>query len=248
VKVTPELLTALGEKSRQRLATLPEFDFLGRNIVRFKEFDNRKDISVNETERRKERDEDKAFRNKMEDWRDKMKAESSFKRGSILLGLSEEKNKTHQVQLHEGVLPNGRPRANNFYQKIYYYEDGKGDIHSVNVETFNFESALRKSADVAAAMQKSLGREVKADTATEILRRFRNSDPGSNFNVEATFKEFMPELTQQEQDKLLPDFFKELVQIDPEVLEQDERFDIDLREAARVCVDWLTILQGSVAK
>jgi carboxyl-terminal processing protease len=248
VKVTSDLITALDAKSAERMAKLPEFDYLNQFIARFKEIDNKKDISVNETLRRKEKDDDKAFRNKMEDWLDQMKADGSYPREDILLALSEKKNAAHQVQLHEGVLPNGKPRANNYYQKIYYFEDAKKDIHAVNVETFNFESALRKSADVAAAMGKCLGRDVKEATATEILRRFRNSDPGSNFDVEATFKEFMPELTDAELGLLLPAFFKELVTSDPDVLDEDNRFDIDLREAVRVSVDWLSLLQTGIPK
>jgi carboxyl-terminal processing protease len=242
IQVTKPLLDVLEKDSAARQSTLPEFDYLRQVIAKFREIDDRKDVSLNEDVRRNEKDDEKVFRNNMEDRMDEMKADGSYKRSEVLLSLSERKNYKHQQQLHEGVLPNGRPRANNYYQKIYYYEDENGEIHAVNVEKFSFESALRKSAEIAGVMTKSLGHEVKEETAVGILRRFRNSDPGADFNVEATFKEFMPDISDKDLDKFLPEFFKELVKIDPDVLDDEDRFDIDQREALRVAVDWIRTL------
>jgi carboxyl-terminal processing protease len=242
VVVTPALNAKLNAASQQRMAKLPEFDFLKQSIARFKTIDDKKDISVNEAVRRKERDDDKAFRNRMEDWMDKMKADNSYPRESILLALSLKQNATHQAQLHEGVLPNGRPRANNFYQKIYYYEDASKEIHPIKVELINYESAIRKSADVADVMSKVLGQKVTPETAKEVLQHLQSSDPGSNFNVEDTFAEYMPKLPAGALDSLLPAFFNKLVELDPDVIDDEARFDIDMREAARVSADWVSLL------
>ena len=244
-RVTPDLLAKLNAGTEHRLSTLPEFDYLKQSIARFKEYDDKKDISVNEKQRLEEKAKDKAFRNRMEDWLDQMKADDSYPRYDVLLALSEQKNATHQAQLHEGVLPNGKPRANNYYQKIYYFEDDKGEIHPVNVEEFNYESALRKSAEVAKTMSDALGEKISDEAATNILGHFRNADRGSNFNVENTFKEYLPKLDEQQLDKVLPVFFKKLVELDPDVIDGEGRFDICMREAARVAADWVENENGN---
>lgn len=238
-EATAPVLAYLSGLSAQRRTALPEFDYLGQSIARFRDFDNRKDISVCESVRRKERDDAKTFRNRMEDWRNSMRASSAYASTDVFLRLSEQKNTAHQAQLHEGVLPNGRPRANNYYQKIYYYEDAKGDIHAVNVERIDYETALRHAADIAKVMGDSIGRPVEADTATKILQSFSNADRGSNFNVDATFAEYLPGLSEADSGKLLPAFYKKLVELDPDVLDEEARFDIPMREAARVAVDWV---------
>jgi carboxyl-terminal processing protease len=245
--VTPALLADLNANSQKRMTALPEFDFLKQSIARFKEIDNRKDISVNESVRRKERDDSKAFRNRMEDWLDKMKADNSYPRENILLALSVKQNATHQAQLHEGVLPNGRPRADNYYQKIYYFEDADKNIHPIKVETINYESALRKCDEVASVMSDVIGTKVKPETAKEILQHLQSSDPGSNFDVEGTFIEYMPKLKKGDLDKLLPAFFHKLVELDPDVVDDDVRFDIEMREASRVSADWATLLSKGKA-
>jgi len=240
-EVTPSVLSRLSTLSEKRRATSPEFDYLAQSIARFRDVDDKKDISLCEATRRAEREQDKLFRNKMEDSLDSMRAKDPWKREKVELRLAEEKSATHQTQLHEGILPNGRPRANNYYQKIFYFEDAKGVITSVNVEEIDYESAGRKAGEVAAAMTAALGQTVKEDVAANILRHLRNSDRGSNFNVEATFAQYLPEVKGADLDKLLPAFFHKLVDLDPDVLDGEARFDIPMREAARVAADWVTL-------
>lgn len=247
VIVTPALIAQLDAESEKRMTSLPEFDYLKQSIARFREIDDKKDISVNEAIRLKERGESKAFINRMEDWLDKMKADDAYPREGIQLALSVKQNAAHQAQLREGVLPNGRPRAGNYYQKIYYFEDENGDLHPIKVELINYESAVRKSAEVAATMSQVLGKTIATEKAKEILQHLQSSDPGSNFDVEGTFAEYMPDLPKDALDKLLPAFFHKLVEIDPDVIDDEARFDIDMREAARVSADWISLLDKGEA-
>ncbi|MFA5258064.1 MAG: carboxy terminal-processing peptidase [Opitutales bacterium] len=237
-RVDDALLDTLSKHSAERLASMPEFAYLNAMIDRFKKKDAQKDISINEQKRLAEREDDKAFRNHMEDWLDKMKAYDSYKRTSVLLALTEQKNAAHQEQLRDTPLPNGRVRANSYYQKVYYHQDAKGEIHPVSVESFNYESAMRRSAEVAAEMSKALGITITEGSARDLLRAFRNSDSGTDFNVERIFRQFMPDLSDAQMDALLPAFYGELVALDPDVLNDDARFDIPMREAARTAADW----------
>jgi len=237
-RVDGALLGTLSEHSTRRMADLPEFAYLDEMIARFKEKDERKDISINKQKRLAEKEDDKTFRNHMEDWLDKMKLSDSYKRTSVLLALAEQKNAAHQEQLRYTPLPDGRARANSYYQKIYYHQDAEGEIHPISVESFNYESVMRRSVEVAAVMSKALGSEVTEDTARAVLRAFRNADPGTDFNVERIFHQFMPGLDDTQIEVLLPAFFGELVTLDPDVLDDETRFDVPMREAARAAADW----------
>ncbi len=239
--VTPELIAALSKASGARMASLPEFDYLAQTIARFRQKDEKKDISINLDVRRAERDDDKAFRERMEDWMDQMEADLTFPRIRVRLDLTIQNDQTHQQQLRETPLPDGRARAGSYYQKVYYHQDSEGIIHPVNVETYNFESVLRRASEVAAALTQALGREVSEEVAVAILKEFRNSDSGSDFNVEKTFRAQIPELDDAEMNTVLAAFFEKLTQIDPHAMDSVDRFDIHMREAVRVAADWVSL-------
>lgn len=243
VRVNKDLLDTLQKGSASRMETMHEFSYLTEGIERFRQKDAQKEISLNREERLRQREDDRLYRNRMEDLRNELKASFAYPRSELQLALAKQKDATHQQQLRDTPLPDGRARAGSYYQKIYYHVDGESDIHPVRVEGFDYESAMRRSAEMAAAMSNALGKDMPEDKARDILRAFRNSDPGSDFNVEKVFRLYLPELSEAELAALLPRFFAKLVEIDPDAVDQDAAFDVPLREALRIAVDWVNTLR-----
>ncbi len=240
-RVSEELLSALSANTAQRLETLPEFKYLNDNIERFRIKDEQKDISLNKEKRIAEREDDKAFRNRMEDWRNDLRSSDAYPHIKVDLELARLNEATHQQQLRDTLLPDGRQRAGSYYQKIYYHQDDMGHIHPVRVEAFNYETVLRRSEEVTEVISKALGKEISNETTQDILRAFRNSDLGTDFNVDKVFGQYLPELGDEQLDALLPLFYAKLVEIDPDAVDESDRFDVPLREAARVAADWVSL-------
>ena len=85
----PHVLTPLREASRARQESLPEFQYLRRNIDWFAERQNQKEISLNLAEREAKRDADEAFRESMKE-EAKALQESNYKFTEYLLVPPEE--------------------------------------------------------------------------------------------------------------------------------------------------------------
>ncbi len=143
-RVTPELLAHLRERSIDRLTSEEEFQYLKDSIERFRIRQERKDVSLNLEQRLREREEEEQFKRDMERLRDELADKYGYEAVKVTLDLTATKEKQHQQQLHDALLPNGKPRANQYYQKVFYFEDHDGHIKPINVETFNYERARRQ--------------------------------------------------------------------------------------------------------
>ncbi len=247
-RVSTGLLATLRERSEARLATLEEFQYLKSQIDRFTLKNDQKDISLNMAKRQIERAEDKAFRQKMDKWLDELDHELSYPAHEVRLNLAQLKEEQHQAQLREVLLPNGKQRANAYYQKVFYYSDDSVGIRPVNVETFDYERALRSVPAIVDTLSASLGQPVEPEAVRLILHTFRTADRGTDFRVEETFKTALPQISDEQIAAVLPDFFRKLVELDPQVVSDAPQLDIGMREAARVVADWVDIQQSPLRR
>jgi carboxyl-terminal processing protease len=241
--VQDSLLESLMQKSRQRQDTLEEFDYLKRNVAWYKQRHDQKTVSLNIDERRMEKDELEQLRDVFEEQRDELSAKLAYEAEAVDLDLTMEKDQAHQAKLHSTVLPNGEKRANQFYQKVFYYQaPDDEEIHEIWVEYFDYEEALDAAASVAEVLSEASGTVIPEEQAREILTRFKNLDRGTDFNVLAPFKEVLGEdLDEEAMLAAMPAFFTRMVEIDPDILLERPKLDIPLRESLRIVQDWINV-------
>jgi len=237
------LLEQLAGRSARRQAADPEFGFLNQNIAWFRERHERKEASLNLEQRRAEKDAVEAMRKHFEEQRDQLSRELAYPVRPVKLALTGERERSHQEKLRSTPLPDGRPRANQFYQKVFYYEAPDGDrIHDIWIDSFNYDRALRHAEELAEVVGARTGMEIAPEQMTDILTRLRNADRGADFDVLAPFLTVLGEATGR--DALLeamPAFFTRLVELDPDVLLERAKLDIHLREGLRIVRDWIEL-------
>ena len=239
--VGSSLIQELSQKSHLRQEQYQEFDFLKKNIAWLKERFDRKTVSLNLTERRREKDELEAMRDYFDKRRDSLNRELAFPVEDVDLDITVEKDLAHQKKLQETPLPDGSPRANRFYQKVFYYQAPEDqEIHEIWVEYFDYEKALPEVEAVAATLSQAYGRTLTREQVSLILTRMKNSDRGSSFDVMAPFREVLGEsLNEEAMLAAMPAFFSKMVEIDPDVLLDRPKLDVPLRESLRIVRDWV---------
>jgi carboxyl-terminal processing protease len=238
--VRNDLLETLHNRSNLRQAKYQEFDYLKRMVAWYEERHERKSVSLNLEERRKEKEEVENMRLFFDGLRDDLSRELAFKVRSIKLDLAEEKERAHQQKLRETPLPNGRDRANQFYQKVYYHvEPETEEIHEIWIEYFDYDKALNHADAFTGPLSEALGRDISTAQASAILTRFKNADRSSDFNAAEPFTAVLGEdIGSEKIDAALPAFFSRLVEIDPDVLLERSKLDVPLREGLRIVRDW----------
>ncbi|MEX0331790.1 MAG: carboxy terminal-processing peptidase [Puniceicoccaceae bacterium] len=241
--VQNKLLESLNAKSRQRQELSEEFEFLKENIAWYKERHDMKYVSLNLEERRKEKEELEDIRDRFEDIRNNLSEELAYEVESVKLELTKLKEEAHQDKLASTPLPGGRERANQFYQKVFYYQEAPGEkIHEIWVEYFDYDKALEESEALAATLQEASGIELSKEDTEEILTRFKNKDRGTDFNVLDPFTAVLGEdIDKPALLEAMPAFFTKLVEIDPDILLERSKLDIPLRESLRIVRDWIEI-------
>lgn len=244
-RINDSLLQQLNERSLARQASLPEFDFTQRHIEWVRERRDRKEVSLNLDFRHSERDETEATRRAFEAERNDLGRRLAFPAQPINLRLTESRDLAHQQKLAETPLPNGLPRANNFYQKVFYFKaEGEDKIHEVWVEFFNYDKALQNAEPIAKVLSEALEINFPLDEMESILTRLRNADRGSDFNVLAPFREVLGDrIDETALMAAMPAFFTKLIQLDPEVLSDRPRLDVQLRETLRIAQDWVKLIE-----
>ena len=241
--VQNNLLETLSTKSRLRQDQSEEFAFLKENIAWYKERHDMKYVSLNLEERRKEKEQLEEIRDRFEDIRDKLSEQLTYEVEPVKLDLTKIKEEAHQEKLVSTPLPGGRERANQFYQKVFYYQAAPGEkIHEIWVEYFDYDKALEESEALAALLQEATGIEFSEADTREILTRFKNKDRGTDFNV---IEPFTAVLGEDIDEAVLPDampaLFTRLVEIDPDILLERSKLDIPLRESLRIVRDWIEV-------
>ncbi len=238
-----DLLSSLSDKSLARQADYEEFAYQNKKIAWYEERHEKKVVSLNLEQRRKEKDELEAMRDFFDDRLDELSKELGYTVQSVDLALTEEKDLAHQDKLKNTPLPNGQQRANQFYQKVFYYQDPEKDkIHEIWVEFFDYEKALDVSGEFAQLLSDTYGKEISKENTVEILTRFKNTDRGSDFNVLAPFKAVLGEdMDEQAMLAAMPAFFTKMVEVDPDILLERAKLDITLRESLRIVRDWVEL-------
>ena len=236
---TDNLLAILRKQSKERLNTLDEFTYLKENIDWFQKKQDEKEVSLNLNQRRKQKDDDVRFKESMDKQLDELST-LDFPSTDVLLDLSIEKENQHQEKLQKSILPNGKPKKNQYYQKVYYHASNESnDIKEVFVERIDFEKMIKYSDDISAYLSQKINTQLKSQTIEDIMNQFKNADRTEDFLVEKAFKKhFDNTLKESEINILLPLFFNKLIEIDPHILEDKPVLDIPLRESFRVVADW----------
>lgn len=236
---TDNLLAILRKQSKERLNTLDEFTYLKENIDWFQKKQDEKEVSLNLNQRRKQKDDDVSFKESMDKQLDELST-LDFPSTDVLLDLSIEKENQHQEKLQKSILPNGKPKKNQYYQKVYYHASNESnDIKEVFVERIDFEKMIKYSDDISAYLSQKINTQLKSQTIEDIMNQFKNADRTEDFLVEKAFKKhFDNTLKESEINILLPLFFNKLIEIDPHILEDKPVLDIPLRESFRVVADW----------
>lgn len=242
--VTPELIDYLKARSQLRRETLPEFGFLNEQIEWFKERQEKKEYSLNLEKRQAQKDADKAFSEEMEDRQDAL-AENGYNETDIELELSKEREVIHQEKLLHSTLPDGRSKQNTYYQKMFYYLNPEtNEIKVLNLEHFDYEKVLEHTDELASILRDKYALNFSDEMMTEALTRLKNSDIGSDFQVEETFREQLPELTDEAIQEFMPDLCIKMIEIYPDVLLERPKLDIHMREAMRIMADWVEYSNG----
>ncbi len=239
--VSDDLLSRLSEKSRERQENYEEFDYLKEHIAWFKERHDQKTVSLNLEVRRQEKEEIEARRDHFDELRDELSDKLALEVHPVELAITDEKEAAHQQKLHNTPLPGGVPRANNFYQKVFYYQAPDEDkIHEIWVEYFDYEKALKDVPEIATLLADASGLDISEEQTTEILTRLKNTDRGADFNILEPFKAVLGE--EVADDKILqamPAFFTKMVDVDPDILLERAKLDVPLRESLRIVFDWI---------
>lgn len=241
--INEDLFTQLKNASSKRQASLEEFQYMTRVIERFKERQEQKDFSLNLNQRIEKKDQDSAWREESESERKRLAAEMPFTQRNIKLDLTRAQDAVHQNKLANALLPNGLPRANNFFQKIYYHQpEPTADIKEVFVENLDYEKALKSSASLAKSLSEATGQEISEAKLRTFLQYMRSADRGTDIQVETKFAELIGlPIADNQANAALAILFKELIVLDPGALDENPVLDVHLRESLRVVMDWLQI-------
>ena len=240
VRIDLDLLDHLRMLSNERQEELEEFFFLKRRIQRFKATQDQTEYSLNLESRRVQRDLDKLFTEEMDLVREQLNG-NRFSRKEIILEVSREKEQEHQKKLRSSILPNGKSKANAYYQKVFYYEaEQGGNIQEVWVENFDFEKLLKDSETIARVLSLESPNPIEVSAVGSLLHSLKTAETSDEFNVEKAFAAYLGDtLSAESIDALIPHFFLKLIELDPDVLLEGPALNIPLRESMRIVADWI---------
>jgi carboxyl-terminal processing protease len=236
-----DVLGKLEQSSSLRQTTLDEFDFLRKQVAWYQERHEKETVVLNLELRRQEKEELESVRDSFDDKRDELSKRLAYKVESVDLAITEEKEAAHQAKLRETPLPDGRTRSNQFYQKVFYYDDPNEDkIHELWVEYFDYDKAADHAEALATILSDASGLNVSTQEMSDILTLFKNRDRGAEFDVLDPFRDVLNgRAVETALLEAMPAFFTKLIEIDPDVLLERPKLDVPLREGIRVVSDWI---------
>ena len=237
----------LRKGSQTRQDTLEEFAYLKRQIEWFQKKQDQKEYSLNLEIRRSQRNEDDKLKEEMEDLRETL-SRNYFKWREVVLDVSREKEDQHQLKLRNSLLPNGKNKANTYYQKIFYFQPQEDSpIKEIWVESINYEKSLKHSEEIAGELSQLAGVSIPEPQVNDLLSYLKNAETSDEFNIERAFAEYLgDQLDKEAIEQILPGFFTKLVHLDPELLLEKPSLDIALRESNRILADWVVQQQESI--
>ena len=242
VQVDENLLASLSEMHQKRMQDEEEFDYMKRSLNWFRERQEREEYSLNLETRKAQREADEALRKQLDDEYDRLSIKN-YAMKEVLLDLSMEKEEEHQEKLGNSYLPNGKPKSNTFWQKVFYYQpEENGKITQVFVEEFDWKKISENKDKIVAFFQEKTDKAIDKSKVEELLQHFKNADRGSDFLIETELAtRFEGTFTSEEIEVFMPDLMTRLISIDPDVLQERVSLDILMREGLRVVRDWVTI-------
>ena len=241
--IDESLIALLKARSELRIETLPEFALQLSEQQWRKELIEREVFSLNLEQRRQSKAEQEAQRQAYEQERKRLGAELAFEAESVKLKLSLEQDSEHQAKLRETPLPNGEARANQLYQKVFYYQEKpEGDIEEIWIEYIDYEEMMKHTAELATALSEAGGLEVSDEQMAGILLSLKNADRLGTFDVITPFTEVLGDAADVSQIKQgLPNFFRRVVELDEDILRERPVLDVHLRESLRIVADWIEL-------
>ena len=245
--IDESIISFLKKGSEGRQDTLEEFAYLKRQIEWFQKKQDQEEFSLNLEFRRAQRDEDDKIKEEMEDLRVAL-SRDYFKWREVILDISREKEDQHQLKLRNSLLPNGKNKANAYYQKIFYFQAQEDSpIKKIWVESINYEKSLKHSEEIAGELSQIAGLSIPEPKVNDLLSYLKNAETSDEFNIERAFAEYLgEELDEEAIEQILPGFFTKLVHLNPELLLEKPSLDIALRESNRILADWVVQLQESI--
>lgn len=238
-----DTLNALRTRSLARQDSLEEFEFLNRQIAWRNERVEREEISLNLEKRKAQKQTDEEERKELDKESKTLGEKLKLEHEEVVLEVTEEQTKSHQAKLKDTSLPNGRHRANQFYQKVFYYQENEdSDIEEIWVEYIDYEEMLEHSEELAQAFSEKSGFEVSTEQMDAILNSIKNADRMGELIIDTHFKENLEETPSDEQmADGLAGFFKKVVELDRDIIDDSNRLDVHLREGLRIVEDWIKL-------
>ncbi|MFP4540564.1 MAG: carboxy terminal-processing peptidase [Opitutales bacterium] len=244
--VTDTLLGELRTRSEARRLSLPEFEFFNREIEWRRERIEKETFSLNLERRREQKDANEAQIEAFEKERKELGRTLAFEAEPIELTVATEQEAGHQAKLAETPLPNGKPRANQLFQKVFYYQETPAsDIEEIWIEYINYDEMLDHAAELAETFSAATDYEVSEEQMTQILTHLKNEDRLGEFDPGEPFRLALEDaLTEEMLEAGLPVFFRAIVELDDDILRERPILDVQLRESLRITSDWIELTRG----
>lgn len=241
------LLHDLRLRSEQRRANLTEFDLFNRELLWRTAMIERDTFSLNLDQRRTEKEDQEAQSEAFEEERKALSEELAFEAKKVEVAVAAEQENIHQAKLRDTPLPDGGPRANRLFQKVFYYQaEPEGKIEEIWVEYINYEKALEHVDELTAVFSDAIGQPVTKEEMTAILTVLKNEDRLSYFNVTEPFRAKLGEAVDEVAlQSGLSAFFRAVIKLDENILRERPVLDIPLRESMRIVADWIELKKAS---
>ena len=241
-RLQPNLLLHLKRASEQRQADFEEFVYLQSNINWIKQKQEEKFISLNLKRRLEQKQLDNDFRETMRD-RHELLRRDRYTQKAVLLDISQAQRDEHQLLLRNARLPNGKPKANQYYGNTFYYQlKPEGEIKEVRIESFDFDRLLKHTDFLADFLAQKTKVPLQPQPLISLFKDLKNGQLSKDFQMDTALKkQYGRKLTRAQIDDILPAFLTELIRLNPEVVEETSSLDIPLRESLRILADWIAV-------
>jgi carboxyl-terminal processing protease len=241
--IDERLLAELSQRSSHRQETLAEFDLQHREMGWRGELIEQEVFSLNLAQRETDKVERETMSRAFEEERKRLGRELAITSDAVELKVAAEQEALHQAKLRETPLPDGKPRANRLFQKVFYYQAEPGEkIHEIWVEYVDYDDMLQHTAELAQTYGEALGGTITEAQMDTILRRLKNEDRLTHFNVLAPFRDVLgADFAEAELEAGLAAFFRKMIELDEDILRDRPVLDVHLRESMRIVSDWIDL-------
>jgi carboxyl-terminal processing protease len=229
----------LVEESQKRMENLPELIYLKDITEHAKMRYEQKQKWLNYDLRSREKKLDEKFKQTSEARRLEL-AKNNYASADVLLDIDWKLKAEHQAKLQQTPLPDGRARAGNAYENVYYYSNGD-EIREIRADSIDYEAIGDYTDQLAVATG------LTPDKIGELINQFKLADERAEFNINEIFaKTLGPDWSSDQVAEIVHKFFEQLIVINPALSSEHPNFDIPLREALRVAADWAGVKHSAI--